>query len=203
SCSQAQVNSETEASTADVVTKNAQALSLTDGSAQALDSERILSAHIDKPLGRSHRISGNQHAFQHAVWITLQYAAVHERAGIAFVGIADHKLLLADRLGYRAPLQSCGIARAATATETAFHHFINDLTGCHLSERLDERGITRGTDVVFYTFRIDHARVFQHDFLLPLEEWNVAGANEVFHRSAVQTVHDRRSIGSRHLLVQN
>ena len=47
-------------------------------------------------LGRTDGIGGNQHAFEHAVRIAFEHAAIHERAGIAFVGIADDIFLLPD-----------------------------------------------------------------------------------------------------------
>ena len=74
------------------------ALRLPNGSSQPLDRQRILGAHIDVALGRADRVGRDQHAFEHAMRIAFEHAAIHERAGIAFVGVADDVFLRADRL---------------------------------------------------------------------------------------------------------
>ena len=73
---------------------------------QALDGQRIFGAHVDEALLRADRVGGDRHAFEHAVRIALQHAAVHEGARVAFVGVADDVLLLLAGLGDRAPLQA-------------------------------------------------------------------------------------------------
>ena len=65
--------------------EQAHAFRLPDGSSQALDRQRIFGAHIDVAFGCAHRIGGDHHAFEHAVRIAFEDAAIHERAGIAFV----------------------------------------------------------------------------------------------------------------------
>ena len=61
------------------------------------DRQRIFGAAVDVALGRAHRVGGDGHALEHAVRIAFQHAAVHERAGIALVGVADDVLLPARR----------------------------------------------------------------------------------------------------------
>ena len=80
---------------------------------QPLDGQRILGAHVDVALLRAHGVGRDRHALQHAVRIAFEHAAIHERAGIAFVRVADHVLLLCRRpwrpcstsspVGYPAP----------------------------------------------------------------------------------------------------
>ena len=43
-------------------------------------------------LLRADRVAGDGHAFEHAVRVALQDAAVHERAGVALVAVADDVL---------------------------------------------------------------------------------------------------------------
>ena len=45
------------------------------------------------------------HAFDYSLRIALQNASIHERAGIAFVAVADHVFQVAHGLGHSAPLQ--------------------------------------------------------------------------------------------------
>ena len=49
--------------------------------------------------------------------ITFQHAAVHEGAGVAFVGIAHHKAGTWRLEGNGVPLQAGGIARPAPAPQ--------------------------------------------------------------------------------------
>ena len=83
------------------------------------DGQRILGAHVDVALARAHGVGGDGHAFDHAVGIAFQDAAVHERAGVALVAVADHVLHVAAGLGYHAPLQAGGITAAAATTQAA------------------------------------------------------------------------------------
>ena len=76
----------------DAVAEQAVPLGLADRAAQALDRQRVLGAHVDVALVGADRVGGDRHALEHAVRVALQHAAVHERAGVAFVGVADHVL---------------------------------------------------------------------------------------------------------------
>ena len=64
-------------------------------------------------------VGRNRHAFDHAVRIAFQDAAIHERAGVAFVAVADDVLHVAGGLGHRAPLQSGRITAAAAPAQAA------------------------------------------------------------------------------------
>ena len=177
-----QIHAEAEARAADIGTQQTHPLRLPNGIAQALDGQRILRPHIDVAFRRADGVSRDQHAFEHAVRIALQHAAIHERARIAFVGIADDVLLRADRLRYRAPLQARGISRAAAAAQAALGHLVDDFARSHLGQRLDQRGVAVGRHVVFDALGIDDARVLQHDLFLPLEERNIGRADQPRHR---------------------
>ena len=95
---------------------------------QPLDGQRIFRPDVDVTLVRADRVAGDRHAFEHAMRVAFQHAAVHERAGIAFVGVADHVLLAAAvGLGDRAPLQPGGKAGAAAPAQPALRHLVDDL----------------------------------------------------------------------------
>ena len=59
---------------------------------QPADRQRILRADIDVALACADRVGGDRHAFEHALRIAFQNAAIHERAGVALVAVADHVL---------------------------------------------------------------------------------------------------------------
>ena len=93
----AQVHVEAEGRFKDAAAQQAQLLGLLDGGLQPADGQRIFGAHVDEALVRAHRVGRDGHAFQHAVRIAFQHAAVHERAGVALVGVADDVFLRARR----------------------------------------------------------------------------------------------------------
>ena len=86
---------------------------------QALDGQRVFAAHVNVALLRADGVAGDRHAFEHAVRVAFEHAAIHERAGIAFVRVADHVLGGRDLLRHQLPLQTGGIARAAAPAQSA------------------------------------------------------------------------------------
>ena len=198
---QAHVDTKTETRAADVRPEQADSLGLANRVAQAFDGQRIFGAHIDVAFRRADGIRGDQHAFEHAVGIAFEHAAVHERAGIAFIRVADDIFLSADGFRYRAPLQARGIACSATAAQAALGNLIDDFARRHLGERFDQGTVAVGGNVIFEAIGIDDAGVLQHNFFLALEEWNVGGTDQSRHGRAIQTVEDRRAIGCFYLLV--
>ncbi len=82
-----------------------------DGGVQALDGEAVLASDVDVALLRADGEAGNSHGFQHAVGIAFKDAAVHERARIALVGVADYELALRDLLGDEIPLETSSTSR--------------------------------------------------------------------------------------------
>ena len=179
---------------ADVVTEKLELFRLPDGSLQTLDRQRILGSDVNVSLRRTHRVGGNQHSLNHAMRITLQDAAVHESAGIAFVRIADYKFSRAYRFCHRAPLQASGIARPSSSAQAALGYLFNDFGGRHFRERLDEGAISGGGDVLFNPLGIDYTGVLQHNFLLPLEKWNVGRTNQALNRALFQSIQQRRGV---------
>ena len=62
-------------------------------------------------------ICADDHAFQQGVRIAFDFVAVHVRAGIAFVRIADDVLLFGDGLAQELPLEPGEKTRAAAAAQ--------------------------------------------------------------------------------------
>ena len=92
---EADVELEAELRAADAAAEQPELLGLADGLLQAPDRQRILRPHVQIALGGADRVGGDRHALEHAVRIALEHAAVHERAGIAFVAVADDELAAA------------------------------------------------------------------------------------------------------------
>ena len=89
-------------------------------SRKPLDGQRIFGAHVDVAFAGADGVGGDGHAFEHAVRVALEHAAVHEGAGIAFVGVADDVFRVVPvGLGDRAPLQAGGKAGAAASAQAA------------------------------------------------------------------------------------
>ena len=73
--------------------------------AHALHGQRVLGAHVDQRLVGADRARGDHQPLEHAVRIAFHHAAVHERARVALVGVADDVFLA---LGLRrGPLPTC------------------------------------------------------------------------------------------------
>ena len=97
---------------------------------QVLDGQRILVAHVDDAFGRARGVGADQHAFDDAVRIAFQDAAVHVGARIAFVGVADQKLSPPVRLaGEHLPFPAGREAGAATPAQPRRLDLVNHAPG--------------------------------------------------------------------------
>ena len=96
---------------------------------QALDRERVLVAHVHVAFHRAvagaDGVGGDDHALDDAVRVALEHGAVHERARVALVGVADDVVLLAGVGAAVAPLPARGEAGAAAAAQAALLDFVD------------------------------------------------------------------------------
>ena len=116
-----------------------------------------------------HGVARDGHGLQNGVGVALQHRAVHERAGIALVGVAAHILdpVGADRVGGELPLFARGEARAAPAPQAGGQHRVDDLLGRDVfGEDFTQGGVAVHADVL----RVDDAAVAQGDAVLVLVE---------------------------------
>ena len=109
---------------------------LADRLAQPGNGERVLRAAVDVAGARADRVGRDRHALEHPVRVALQHGAVHERAGVALVGVADHDLGRARRLGDRVPLEPGRVPGAAPAAEAAGGDLVAHLGGRPRREHL-------------------------------------------------------------------
>ena len=157
---------------------------------EALDRERVLGAHVHEALVRADRKGADDHALDQRVRVAFEHRAVHERARVAFVGVAQDVLGLVVLLLREAPLHPRGEAGAAAAAQAAGEDLVDDLLGRRRGEHLGERLVALAGDVLLDLERVDDAGVAQHDLHLAVEERDVAhlglrlvGARGVAHEA--------------------
>ena len=88
----AQVDAKVERRVEDLAAQQPQLPGLPDGGFEPLDGQRVFAADVNVALVGADGIGGDGHALEHAVRVALEHAAVHERAGVALVGVADDEL---------------------------------------------------------------------------------------------------------------
>ena len=94
------------------------------GGLQPLDGDGVLGPDVDVALVGPHGVARDGHGLQNGMGVALQHRAVHERAGIALVGVAADVLhpVGAHRVGGELPLFARGEARAAPAPQAGGQH---------------------------------------------------------------------------------
>ena len=98
----------------------------------------------------------DEHAFDEAVRVALDHGAVHERARVAFVGVADNVFEGVALLAGNLPLQARREARAAASAQMRILDNLYHLLRRHF-KRLLEALITSVGQVVFQRVRVDDA----------------------------------------------
>ena len=130
---------------------------------------------------------------------TLHQRTVHERAGVALVGVADQNLLVRLLGGEKAPLVAGREAAASAAAQPGALHFVHHFGGGH-RERLLQPPVAAVGDVVLVTGRVDPSGERQHlDQLLRL----AGGRN---FKPAVGTDREdvcNRGVGRTHIAVED
>ena len=111
----------------DGLLQQAFALHDVDGLLDPLDGQGILGAAVDDALVGADGVAGDHHAFEHRVGVPFEDGAVHERSGVALVGVADHVLLLVLRGQGELPLLARGEPAAAAAAQAGLHDLVDDL----------------------------------------------------------------------------
>ena len=83
--------------------------------------------------------ASNGHALQHRVRIALQYCAVHERARVALVRVADHELLGCADIGCESPFLAGGKPAATAPAQPRLRHHVSHRVGLHRGEHVGQR----------------------------------------------------------------
>src|SRR5262249_10809585 len=143
-----QIDTKLEAAVEDPTAQQVLPFGLVDGGSQALDRKSVFAPNVNKALSRSDGISGDGHAFQNAVRIALQHAAIHECAGVTFIGIANDVLHGRDLLRHQVPLEPGRVASATSASQAARLYFFDHVPRGHSGKRFGERLVAARGDVV-------------------------------------------------------
>src|SRR5690554_8179160 len=104
------------------------------------------------------------------------HAAIHERARIALVAVAEDVLLVALVPSGEAPLHPGGEARPAPSPDAAGLDDLDHIIPAHTGQCLAEREVPITGDVVFDLQRVDHAAVAKDNLHLLLEEVQLVNA---------------------------
>ena len=78
---------------------------LLDGGAEPVDGKRVFGSDVDVGLVGPHGVRPDEHALEYRVRVALQDCPVHERAGVALVGVADDVLLVPGGVMAELPLE--------------------------------------------------------------------------------------------------
>ena len=173
---------EVKAGSQDILSQQAVFLGLVDGDVQAVDGQRILGPAVDVTLVGADGLGGDDHPFQNGMGVRLQDAAVHEGAGIAFVGVAQDVFDVARRGGGELPFHARRESGAAAAAQTRIEDLLDDLLRRHFGQGLGHAGIAVPGDVLLDLLRIDEAPVSEHPQILQGEEGDLLHRGDDFRR---------------------
>ena len=114
---EADLQVEVEAGAEDVLAQQPALAALVDGVLDPLDGQRVLGADVEEALVRADGVAADDHPLDDVERIALEHAAVHERAGVALVGVADDVVGSCRRPRAHRPLLAGRKAAAAAAAE--------------------------------------------------------------------------------------
>ena len=165
-CAAIYAQSEVFARTEYVIAQQTMSLVVSDRHFKTLDCQRILRTDIDVAFLGTGGYAGNYHALDHPVRITFHYGAVHERAGVAFVAVADDVFLALRHPADAFPLLAGREARAASAAQTRLRYLGNYLVRSHVKQRLFKCGISAFGYIFLGTLGVYMAAVLEGDVKL-------------------------------------
>ena len=183
---------EGEVGAQDVLAQQTGFLGLPDGDAQAVDRDGILRAHVEVAVLRADGVARDHHALDDSQGVAFEDGAVHERAGVALVAVADHVFLIALGVVGELPLPAGGEARAAAAANAGGQHFVDDFLAAHAQralQALERAHAQRFVDVL----GVDDAAAVQGHAALLLVEVDVVLLGDLLAGAGLhvqQALHD-------------
>ena len=164
----------------EVVAEEPGGLGVGHGLAHALDCQGILGAHVDVALVRADAAGGDHHALDDAVRVALHDGAVHERARVAFVAVADDVFLgvVLDAGGL--PFAAGGKTAAAAAAQARFGNDVAHGLAVHFGEGLARGRVAAVGHVFLDLVGVDEAAFLEHAAVLALVEGNLVRAEALF-----------------------
>ena len=150
---------EIERSPKDIFAEKAFFLGLGNGQIQAFDGEGIFGAAVDIGLIGPGGKSTDGHPFENRMGIAFQSGSVHERARVAFIGVADHILFVGLVAVCKTPFESGGEPSSAPTPEARISYLFNDRWRIILLQYLFEGSVAVSGQVIIYLFGVNYAAV--------------------------------------------
>ena len=130
---------EREVGAEDTIAQESQALGVANRLREMLDRYGILRADVDVAVAGPDGVGADEHALDDSVGVALAHPTVHERPGIALVGVADQVFRLAGGVAAELPLPPRGKARAPAPAKATGRDLGNDILGGHSTEDFGQR----------------------------------------------------------------
>ena len=165
---------EIEARAEDVLAQQAPLAALPDRVLDPLDGHRIFGPHVEEAAMGADGETADQHTFDHVERITFQHAAVHERAGVALVGVADEVADRVGRLRAHLPFLPGRISASASAAQLRAADFVDHPFRVVLLQHRGQRLEAAVVEILFDAVGIDHTVVTQGHAALAVEKAHVA-----------------------------
>ncbi len=117
--------------------------------------------------------------------VAFENAAIHERAGVAFVRVADDEFSFARRVVPRLPLHAGRESRAAASAHAGAFDFVNHFLRVFFVERFGRGKVPVPADVSVQTVVFDYAAVAQCDSNLFFEEVDVVDLGDMLFQGEI------------------
>jgi hypothetical protein len=108
----------------------------------------VFGAQVNVALAGTHREPGDEHAFDEAEGVAFKQHAVGKSAGIAFVRVAHHVLLVAGGGQHGLPLDTGRKGRTAPTAQARLGDGRDDLAGRERQRRPEPRETAMGSVVI-------------------------------------------------------
>ena len=156
------VHMEAEAGVHDIIAQQAQTGGLVNGYLQALHGQGILGPDIDIALGGPGGDTGNHHALDNGVGVTLHDGAVHKGAGVTLIAVADDVLHIGDISAHTLPLAPGREAAAAPAPEAGVGNLPADGLVRHVEQGFFKGAVAVLGDVLLQILGIAGTAALEH-----------------------------------------
>ena len=176
---------EAEVGVENVFTKQSPASAVVQRVFDSFDGQRVFGTTVYITLGGSNRVAADDHAFNDVEWVGLEHASVHERTGVAFVGVTDQIFDRARCFVAHGPFSTGWKTAAATATQLCFGDLVDDPFGIAMVQHLGQGFESTIVEVVGDRRWVQDAVVSKRDSILAIEERDVAVEFEEFSRDGL------------------
>ena len=127
-------------------------------------------ARVDQSFGGTDGVTADAHRFYNRVRVAFHDGAVHEGAGVAFIGVADNVLYVRYLLTGKFPFQAGGETAPTASPQAGAFDDVDDVGRLFVEKAVGQCEVSFTGDVFFYIFGVDESAVAQGDAeLFPVE----------------------------------